>query len=78
MIKQLFIFISDNVTKPVAAFIAGSSAPPGRRMGHAGAIITGSAGLASEKKKALAAVGVNIAESPADIPNKIKEAMASK
>ncbi len=71
-------YIRENVTKPVAAFIAGSSAPPGRRMGHAGAIITGSAGLALEKKKALAAVGVKIAESPADIPNKVKEAMASK
>lgn len=68
-------FISKNVTKPVAAFIAGSAAPPGRRMGHAGAIITGSSGLASEKKKALAAVGVKVAESPDEIPAKIREAM---
>jgi len=70
-------FIKANVTKPVAAFVAGSAAPPGRRMGHAGAIITGTAGLAAEKKKTLAAVGVKVAESPADVPAKIKEAMAS-
>ena len=69
-------FIKANVKKPMAAFIAGSAAPPGRRMGHAGAIVTGTAGLASEKKRVLADAGVKIAESPADIPAKIKEAMA--
>ncbi|MFA4850834.1 MAG: succinate--CoA ligase subunit alpha, partial [Methanoregula sp.] len=70
-------YIKEHVTKPVASFIAGSAAPPGRRMGHAGAIITGTTGRASEKKKVLAAVGVKIAESPTEIPQKIKEAMAS-
>ena len=70
-------YIKANVKKPIASFIAGSAAPPGRRMGHAGAIVTGTAGLASEKKRVLAEAGVFIAESPADIPAKIKEAMAS-
>ncbi|MFO8011193.1 MAG: succinate--CoA ligase subunit alpha [Dehalococcoidia bacterium] len=70
-------FIREQGRKPMAAFIAGSSAPPGRRMGHAGAIVTGTAGLASEKKRVLAEAGVKIAESPAEIPEKIKEAMAA-
>jgi succinyl-CoA synthetase alpha subunit len=76
--QEAAAFIKKKVTKPMASFIAGSAAPPGRRMGHAGAIITGTAGRASEKKKALAAAGVKIAESPAEIPQKIKEAMASR
>ena len=60
-------FISHNMTKPVVAFVAGSTAPPGRRMGHAGAIITGSAGKASEKMRALSRAGVSIAPTPAEI-----------
>ena len=76
--QEAAAFIKEKVTKPMAAFIAGSAAPPGRRMGHAGAIITGTAGRAEEKKNALAAVGVRIAESPAEIPAKIKEAMTSR
>ncbi len=60
-------FIRSEMTKPVVAFVAGSTAPPGKRMGHAGAIITGIAGRASEKIKALSAVGAMIAPNPAEI-----------
>jgi len=60
-------FIKGEMTKPVVAFVAGSTAPSGKRMGHAGAIITGIAGRASEKIKALAAVGAMIAPNPAEI-----------
>lgn len=60
-------FIKGEMTKPVVAFVAGSTAPPGKRMGHAGAIITGIAGKASEKIKALSAVGALIAPNPAEI-----------
>src|SRR6266481_8145462 len=60
-------FIQQHVTKPVAAFIAGQTAPPGKRMGHAGAIISGGSGTAGEKIHALRAAGIAVAESPADL-----------
>jgi len=60
-------FIKSKMTKPVIAFIAGSTAPPGRRMGHAGAIITGTAGKASEKVKALSEAGATIVLNPAEV-----------
>lgn len=60
-------FICAGMTKPVIAFVAGSTAPPGKRMGHAGAIITGTAGKASEKIKALAQAGVTISSHPAEV-----------
>lgn len=61
-------FISRYMTKPVVGFIAGQSAPPGKRMGHAGAIIEGSSGLAEDKVKALQSSGVKIARHPEEIP----------
>jgi succinyl-CoA synthetase alpha subunit len=66
-------FIKENITKPVVAFIAGQTAPAGKRMGHAGAIISGSAGTAKEKMDALEAVGVKVVVSPAEIGKAVKE-----
>jgi len=65
--EEAAAYIKQNVTKPVAAFIAGRTAPPGKRMGHAGAIISGGKGTADEKFAALRDAGVEIAESPADM-----------
>jgi succinyl-CoA synthetase alpha subunit len=60
-------FIKQNVKKPVVGFIAGQTAPPGRRMGHAGAIISGGEGTAAEKMKAMTEAGIHVVKSPADI-----------
>jgi len=69
-------FVREHVTKPVAAFIAGRTAPPGKRMGHAGAIISGGKGTAGEKIAALQAAGIEVAESPADMGAAVQRAIA--
>src|SRR5438270_12062413 len=71
-------FAKENVTKPIVAFIAGQTAPPGRRMGHAGAIISGGKGTAAEKMKALEEASIHVVKSPADIGAAMKDALGAQ
>src|SRR5262249_53041062 len=73
--EEASCFIAGNFRKPVVAFIAGQTAPPGRRMGHAGAIIAGGRGTAADKVKALTAAGVHVVTSPAEMGAKMKEVL---
>jgi succinyl-CoA synthetase alpha subunit len=68
-------YIKANVTKPVVSFIAGQTAPPGKRMGHAGAIISGGEGTAQEKVEALEAVGAKVAKLPTDIAQLVRDSL---
>jgi succinyl-CoA synthetase alpha subunit len=70
--QQAAQFVKDHVSKPVVGFIAGQTAPPGRRMGHAGAIISGSAGTAEEKMEAFRAAGISVMKKPSDVVELIK------
>ncbi|HEV3023650.1 MAG TPA: succinate--CoA ligase subunit alpha [Pirellulales bacterium] len=76
--EEAAAFVRQHVSKPVAAFIAGRAAPPGKRMGHAGAIISGGKGTAAEKVAALEAAGIEVAESPADMGAAMQRAIARK
>ena len=71
--EQAAEYIRNHVTKPVVAFIAGQSAPLGKQMGHAGAIISGTSGSAKEKIEALEAAGIQVAQEPSDIPALLKD-----
>jgi succinyl-CoA synthetase alpha subunit len=73
--EEAAAYAKDHVKKPIVAFIAGQTAPPGRRMGHAGAIISGGKGTAAEKMKALTEAGIRVVESPADIGQAMKESL---
>lgn len=70
--QEAAVFVKEKMTKPVVGFIAGQTAPPGRRMGHAGAIISGSAGTAAEKMEAFEANGIDVAKRPIDIVQLLK------
>ena len=73
--EQAAEFVKENVTKPIVSFIAGQTAPPGRRMGHAGAIISGGHGTAEEKMSALQNAGIHVVKTPAEIGEQMRESL---
>ncbi len=76
--QEAATWVKENLQIPVVGFIAGQTAPPGRRMGHAGAIISGSAGTAEEKTKAFEDNGISVAKRPVDIVDLIRDAIGVK
>jgi succinyl-CoA synthetase alpha subunit len=76
--EEAAAFVKEHVSKPVAAFIAGRTAPPGKRMGHAGAIISGGKGTAAEKVAALQDAGIVVADSPADMGTAVQRALQAR
>jgi succinyl-CoA synthetase alpha subunit len=76
--QEAAAYIRKHMTKPVVGFIAGQTAPPGRRMGHAGAIISGSAGTAEEKMEAFRDAGIAVMKKPSDVVELIRKAMAGR
>ena len=78
MENEAALWAKDNVTKPIVGFIAGQTAPPGRRMGHAGAIVSGGDETAEAKNKILAECGISVARSVAEIGNRMKESLTLK
>ena len=73
--QEAATFVKERMTKPVVGFIAGQTAPPGRRMGHAGAIISGSSGTAEEKLQAFRDAGMGVAQRPVDFVALLRERM---
>jgi succinyl-CoA synthetase alpha subunit len=76
--EEAAAYVKEHISKPVAAFIAGRTAPPGRRMGHAGAIISGGKGTAAEKVAALQDAGIEVADSPAEMGQAVARALAKR
>jgi succinyl-CoA synthetase alpha subunit len=76
--EEAAAYIAERLTKPVVAFVAGQTAPPGKRMGHAGAIVSGGSGTAQEKIVRFEAAGIPVARTPSEIPTRVRESMNEK